>query len=241
MNLLELAKVFIVLCFLLYACRLDLKTRIIPNRVWKFMLITTIPITAYQIYEVAISNRTILFWALFGVVFIILLAYLLYRMNAYGGADAKALMCLAVIFPLYPELGDFPVINTGFGIFAFSVLANSVIFAPLLMFGLLFRNLIIEGLGGFLKTPLYYIAGYRIPVEKIHFHNLFEFVDKKGELRRVRRAVEPNEELISRLKKSKIEKVWVTPALPFIIFITFGYTIAILLGDVLFFVISLIL
>lgn len=241
MNWLELAKILIVLCFLIYACRLDLKTRIVPNKVWKFMLIATIPITAYQFYEVAVLNKAILFLALFGVIFIILLAYLLYRMNAYGGADAKALMCLAVIFPIYPELGEFPIVNTGFGVFAFSVLANSVIFAPLMMLGLMFRNLILEGMSGFLKTPLYYITGYRIPVEKIRFHNLFEFVDEKGSLKRVRKAVEPSEEMITRLKKSKIKKVWVTPALPFIIFITFGYLIAILLGDLLFFVISLLL
>ncbi|MEM4539927.1 MAG: A24 family peptidase C-terminal domain-containing protein [Archaeoglobaceae archaeon] len=241
MNWLEPTKIFIVLCFLLYACRLDLKARIVPNRVWKLMLVATIPITAYQIYEVAILNRTILFLALFGVIFIVLLAYLLYRMNAYGGADAKALMCLAVIFPLYPDFWGFPIINKGLGIFAFSVLSNSVIFAPIMMFGLLFRNLIMEGPRGFLKTPLYYIAGYRIPIEKIHFHNLFEFLDEKGNLKRVRRAVEPSEEMISRLKKYKIEKVWVTPALPFIIFITFGYAIAIVFGDILFFLLSMIL
>lgn len=205
------------------------------------MLIATIPITAYQLYDFAIINLRLLILAFFGILFVFLLAYLLYRMNAYGGADAKALMCLAVIFPFYPEFGTFPVLNNGFGIFSFSVLSNSVIFAPGLIIGLLFRNLIKEGFRNFLKNPLYFIAGYRIPVEKIRFHNLFEFIDDNGELRRVKRAIEPNDELISRLKKSQIEKVWVTPALPFIIFITFGYAIAFLIGDVLFLLISFIL
>ncbi|MDI9610840.1 MAG: A24 family peptidase C-terminal domain-containing protein [Archaeoglobales archaeon] len=241
MNFLELAKIIIVLCFLIYACKLDLKSRIIPNKVWKFMLIFTIPITAFQVYETALREQLLIIFAFIGAVFMISFSYVLYRMNAYGGADAKALMCLAVIFPFYPDLGAFPVINNGFGIFSFSVLANSVIFAPFLMFGLLFRNLSREGPRGFIKNPIYYIAGYKIPVEKIGFHNLFEFVDEKGELRKVRRAVEPNEEIIARLKKSGLQKVWATPALPFIIFITFGYITAVFLGDVLFLAISFIL
>jgi preflagellin peptidase FlaK len=241
MNFLELAKVFIVFFFLLYACRLDLKSRIVPNRVWKLMLAFAFPFTALQIYEVSISSRILLSFAFFGSAFVVLLSYFLYRINAYGGADAKALMCLAVLFPFYPDLGLFPIVNTGFGIFAFSVLANSVIFAPLLMLALLVRNLLVEGFLGFFRTPLYYIAGYRIPVEKIRFHNLFEFLDERGRLKRVRRAVEPSEEIISRLKESGLKSVWVTPALPFIIFITFGYSVALILGDVFFFLIALVL
>ncbi len=241
MNFLELAKVFIVFFFLLYACHLDLKSRIVPNRVWKLMLAFAFPFTALQIYEVSISSIILLPFAFFGSVFVFLLSYFLYRINAYGGADAKALMCLAVLFPFYPDLGLFPILNNGFGIFAFSVLANSVIFAPLLMLVLLFRNLLVEGFRGFFRTPLYYIAGYRIPVEKIRFHNLFEFLDERGRLRRVRRAVEPSEEIISRLKESGLKSIWVTPALPFIIFITFGYSVALFIGDVLFFLIGLVL
>lgn len=241
MNFLELAKIIIVFCFLIYACKLDLKSRIIPNKVWKFMLIFTIPITAFQVYETALREQLLIIFAFIGAVFMISFSYVLYRMNAYGGADAKALMCLAVLFPFYPDLEYIPILNTGFGIFSFSVLANSVIFAPGIMVLLLLTNLSREGFRGFIKNPLYYIAGYKIPVEKIGFHNLFEFVDEKGELKRVRRAIEPNEEIIARLKKSGLNKVWATPALPFIIFITFGYATGILLGDVLFFMISLIL
>ncbi|MDK2796356.1 MAG: archaeal preflagellin peptidase FlaK [Archaeoglobaceae archaeon] len=244
MNLLELAKVLIVLSFLLYACRLDLRSRIVPNRVWKFMLIFAIPFTAIQIlqsYEFLVAERILLLFMFFGTVFMLLLAYILYRLNFYGGADAKALMCLAVLFPIYPDFGSFPIINSGFGVFAFSVLANSVIFAPLIMLVLLFRNLAKEGFRGFLKNPLYYITGYRIPVDKIRFHNLFEFLDDDGELKRVKRAIEPNEELISRLKKHGVEKVWVTPALPFIVFITLGYVSALIFGDILFLAITLIL
>ncbi|MCS7131096.1 MAG: prepilin peptidase, partial [Archaeoglobaceae archaeon] len=75
MNWLELAKILIVFSFLLYACKLDLKSRLIPNRVWKFMLIATIPITAFQVYLVANISNALLLFASFGMIFMILLAY----------------------------------------------------------------------------------------------------------------------------------------------------------------------
>ncbi|MEM2801421.1 MAG: A24 family peptidase C-terminal domain-containing protein [Archaeoglobaceae archaeon] len=241
MNLLELIKVLLVLFFLLYACVLDIRSRIVPNRVWKFMLLVNLPITAFQILQTAVERPLSLFIAILGIAFVVVLSYLLYSLSLYGGADAKALMCIGIIFPLYPEIGFFPILNHGFGIFAFSVLANSVILAPFLVIGIFVRNLFKEGFKGFLRTPLYYLAGYRVPVEKIRFHNLFEFIDEKGVLRRVKKAVEPSEEMITRLRSAGLCRVWCTPALPFLIFITFGYLSAIFLGDLIFAFISALL
>ncbi|MEM1579286.1 MAG: A24 family peptidase C-terminal domain-containing protein [Archaeoglobaceae archaeon] len=241
MNLLELIKVLLVLFFLLYACVLDIRSRIVPNRVWKFMLLVNLPITAFQILQTAVERPLSLFIAILGIAFVVVLSYLLYSLSLYGGADAKALMCIGIIFPLYPEIGFFPILNHGFGIFAFSVLANSVILAPFLVIGIFVRNLFKEGFKGFLRTPLYYLAGYRVPVEKIRFHNLFEFIDEKGVLRRVKKAVEPSEEMITRLRSAGLCRVWCTPALPFLIFITFGYLSAIFLGDLIFAIISALL
>lgn len=231
LEILETCKVAFVSIFLIYACFLDIKDRIVPNRVWKAMLVATSPMVSYEIY-LSLEDVTSLLFAAIGVSFMIIFSYLLYAINAYGGADAKAIMSIALIFPFYPRVADFPVLNQGFGIFAFSVLANSVVFAPFIMLSLLFRNLLKEGFRGFLKNPLFYVAGYKIPVERIKFHNLFEFVDEKGELRRVRKAVESNEEILQKLKSKGIERVWVTPALPFIVFITTGFFIAVLFGDV---------
>ncbi|MCC6027294.1 MAG: prepilin peptidase [Archaeoglobus sp.] len=225
----EILKIFLVSIFLLYACHLDIKTRTVPNKVWKAMLALISPFLAYQVYHY-LNFPFLLISSFAGVIFMVFLSYLLYAMNAYGGADAKALMCLSIAFPFYPELSPF-LLNRGIGVFSFSVLANSVIFAPFIMVAILFRNLLTEGFKGFFKHPIYYVAGYRIPVEKIGFHNLFEFVDENGKLRRVRRAVESDREKILRLKKAGIEKVWVTPALPFIVFITFGFFVAIFFGD----------
>lgn len=241
MNWLELVKISSVFFFLLYACILDIRSRIVPNRVWKFMLLVNFPITAFQISQIIGERFFLLLFAVMGIIFVIIFSYFLYFLNLYGGADAKALMCLSVIFPFYPEIEFFPILNNGFGVFAFSVLTNSVIIAPFLVIGIFVRNIFKEGFKGFFKTPLYYLAGYRVSVEKIRFHNLFEFVDERGILRRVKKAVEPNEEIIARLRSAGVYKVWCTPALPFLIFITFGYLSAIFLGDLIFAILSNIL
>lgn len=226
-------KIVFVSIFLIYASFLDIKSRIVPNRLWKAMLIATSPLLGYEIYFAVVKDPSSLIPSVLGTTFMIVLAYAIYAINAYGGADAKALMCLAILFPFYPRIENFPILNKGFGIFAFSVLANSVIFAPFMMLFLLFRNLAKEGFGGFLRNPLFYLAGYRIPVERIRFHNLFEFIDDKGKLKRVRKAVECDEEKILRLKKAGIKEVWVSPALPFMVFITAGFFTAIFAGDIL--------
>lgn len=233
LEVLQVIKIALVSIFLIYACFLDIKSRVVPNRVWKAMLIAVSPLLAYEIYWTLLDNPFSLIPAGIGVSFMILLAYVIYAINAYGGADAKALMSLALLFPFYPKINSFPVFNDGFGVFAFSVLANSVIFAPLMMVFLLIRNIVREGFHGFLKNPLFYIAGYRIPVDKIKFHNLFEFLDENGKLKRVKKAVECDEKKIQLLKKAGINEVWVTPALPFMIFITLGFFIAIIFGDII--------
>ncbi len=238
MSAIDLLKFILVLGFLVYACKLDVESRIVPNRVWKYMLIITLPIVIFQIVTEPLPQ---LFYMLAGiqVLIVISLAYLLYYIGAYGGADAKAIMCLSIIFPFYPTFNGFPILNFGFGSFAFSTLANSVIAAPALLVGMFIRNLVVEGVGDLKGNLLYYLTGYKAKVDSLpKFHNLLEYVDEDGKLIRVKRAVEPNEELIERLRREKIETVWVTPALPFLVFITAGYVAAFFLGDLLYLFIS---
>ncbi|MCS7119260.1 MAG: A24 family peptidase C-terminal domain-containing protein [Archaeoglobaceae archaeon] len=240
LEILEIVKVSFVSIFLIYACSLDIKSRVVPNRVWKAMLISVSPILVLQLYHNITMDPLPLLFSVFGVLFMLILSYFIYTIGAYGGADAKALMCLSVIFPLYPSIDPFPILNHGFGIFSFSILANSVIFTPFMIFAILLRNIFKEGFEGFFKNPLYYFAGYRISVEKIKFHNLFEFIDENGELRRVKRAIESDDNKLLLLKKAGIKEIWVTPALPFMIFITIGYFGALIFGDILVEIISLI-
>jgi len=137
-------------------------------------------------------------------------------------------MCLAVAFPVYPVFLSFPLLGTGIGIFTFSTLANSVIAAPFIVVILLIKNLI----RGDLEFPQCLI-GYREKVENVKFHNLLEYVEGNRVVKRVR-GIEANRGELEKLKRKGVKEVWVSPALPFICFITSGFLISVFLGDLMY-------
>jgi len=234
-------KVLIAFLFLTYTCKLDLKERRVPNRIWKYMLSIFIPLDIVE-FLVLNYNLNLVLFSILQFLLIFGLAYFLYYIGAYGGADAKALMSLAVAFPIYPKILVFPILNSGFGVFSFSVLSNSVISAPLLLIYMFLRNLANEGFKNIKKDFFYYFIGVRVDVKNIpKFYNLLEYFEG-NEFKRVKRGVEPDLKMISKLKreaeKGNIDKVWATPALPFLIFITIGFLISVFLGDLLVWVLS---
>jgi len=236
-----LIKFFIGLFFLIWASKLDLEDRIVPNRIWKLFLMVILPFTVYEILAIPHSKLELIL-APIQLVIVSGLALAFYYLGFYGGADAKALIVLSATFPFYPEYAYFPILFKGLS-FSFSTLANSVIFAPFFTIYFFFRNLVKEGVKGFRKAPLYYFIGKRVNADQIpDHHSLLEFFDESGKFVRVRRAVEPDSEMLRTLKKRKergeIEKIWVTPQIPFIVFVTIGYAVSFFLGDMLSFLIT---
>ena len=136
----------------------------------------------------------------------------------------------------------FPILNEGLSIFTLSVLSNSLLVTPAIALSLFFRNVLRREKG----RIIYYFIGYKVDVDNIpKFHNLLEYINENGQLVRVIKAVEPNDEMLKRLEDAKskglIDKVWVTPALPFLVFITVGFIIAIILGDLIIEIIKILL
>lgn len=199
------------------------------------MLAVFIPIIVIE-YVLTQFN---LLMALIQFSIIFLLAYGLHYTGLWGGADAKALILIAVAFPVYPQMWFMPSLNQGFGILAFSTLSNAVIFSPAVVLYVFFKNLrqgLREG------RLLHYFTGYRVDADRIPpFHNLLEYINGE-KVKRVNRGIEPDDKMLADLKKAKnkgkVEKVWVTPGLPFLVFITTGFIISVLIGDILFEVIS---
>jgi len=124
-NVLFATKVLIAFLFLAYSARCDLKERRVPNGVWAYMLLIFIPL---DIVEFLLLNYglNLLIIAIGQFLIVTMFTYFLYSMEIWGGADAKAVMALAVAFPVYPKILIFPILNTN-NIFAITVLANSVI------------------------------------------------------------------------------------------------------------------
>jgi len=236
-DLFYLLKVILASPFLIYACKVDLEERRVKNKVWKYMLLLFIPVVITEFF--IINFNPVRAMLQFLVIFAI--SYSFYHLGMWGGADAKALMVLALIFPVHPQIWILPTLNRGFEILAFSTLSNSVIFSPAVVLFVFLKN-VKRGLKG--GKILYYFTGYKVDADKIpRFHNLLEYM-KDGKLERGRRGIEPNEKIISALiqakREGKIDGVWVTPGLPFLVFITAGFYISIILGDILFLMISLI-
>ncbi|CAM2894249.1 MULTISPECIES: A24 family peptidase [Halobacterium] len=69
----------------------------------------------------------------FSLLFVIPLAYGFWYIGGFGGADARAFMVLAVLFPTYPayEFAGYalPGVSTTLGVFSLTVLTNTVLFA----------------------------------------------------------------------------------------------------------------
>jgi len=230
-DLLYAIKVILAIPFLIYACKVDLKERKVPDRVWRYMLLIFLPVV---FVEYILTHFNLIF-AIVQFAFIYSLSYILFRLGMWGGADAKALMVLSASFPVFPEISALPLVNKGFGILAFSTLSNSVIFSPAVVIYVFLRNLK-SGLKN--GNPIYYFTGYQVDADKIpRFHNLLEFIEE-GKLVRVNKGKEPDEKMLMELRNTKIagkiDKVWVTPGLPFLVFITAGFLISVIIGDVLF-------
>jgi archaeal preflagellin peptidase FlaK len=266
--LLSAAQVAISLAFLLYASWKDFKTREVSNRVWLVYapIALALSLANLLLYD---SARLPFFGLCFGVTAII--AVLLFYTGGFGGADSKALMCIALALPFsigtivgpIGPLGDSPLAQN---IFPLTIFSNGVLFAAATGIYMLFFNVVWhakkgrkffegslekESIG---KKLLVAITGYRVPVERLkttwHIYPMEDAELNEGKLLKRSLLVVPRDEgrdeIVSHLSKAasegKIDKnVWATPGLPMLIFITAGLIAALLFGDIVWILISTVL
>jgi preflagellin peptidase FlaK len=269
-TILAAAKVTLSLAFLLYASWSDYKTREVSNRVWAFYA----PLALFlSITELLLEPEPLSKLPLFGLSFGVTAAFaiILFYTGAFGGADSKALMCIALALPFFPETLFTPIFASGISplaqnLFPLTIFSNAVLFAAASGIYMLLRNLIwristgkkifegtlgTESIG---KKILVIITGYKVSVaklkEKWHVYPM-EDVEEEGEAALKRKLVvvpkdEGRDEIVERLSKAvdagKIDAyVWATPGLPMLIFVTIGFIVALLFGDVVWLLVSFVL
>ena len=138
-----------------WAAYRDVRTRRVPGRTWYPLVALG---AALLVVEAAIAlgdpaTRTrFLVRAGLSLGFVVPLAYLFWRIAGFGGADAKAVMTLALLFPAAPRYlttarpqslgvpGSLPVVEAQTGVFAFTVLTNAVVAGAVYPFALVARN-----------------------------------------------------------------------------------------------------
>ncbi|NYT19272.1 MAG: peptidase A24 [Methanosarcinales archaeon] len=244
--MIELLKVLVCAPFLIYACYSDIKTRRVTNGLWPKMLGAGAIFMAYDAFRYGIPYIK---WTAISFILIFTFVYILFYMNAFGGADAKVLMVISIILPIYPAMELFgrqlPIYGVPpLNLFTFSVFGNSVILTIIVPIGLFLYNLTQPSLKDTLKKPHYMFVGYRSPVSKldkphIRLMESFEEVDNGVSKKFTTAGTKLDEDTISKMKKYAEnglidERVWVTPGLPFMIPITAGFIAAVIYGDLIF-------
>ena len=122
------ARTLLTLTFLTYASFSDYKTREVSNSLWILVAPPAFALTFVELflYEPA---QLLLYGLCFGLTTAI--AVILFYSGGFGGADAKALMCLAIAFPFYPENLFTPILGSNSPIsqifFPITVFSNSVL------------------------------------------------------------------------------------------------------------------
>lgn len=159
----------------------------------------------------------------------------------HGGADAKALMSLAILFPIYPQIEGLPLIGYPEQTienlqlvfpFAFLLLMNAailqVVSVPL---GLCFKNLARHDVG----FPEMFL-GYQMNINEIPKKFVWPMeVVRDNELVLLifpKRGGNVKEELLE-LRKRGIDRIWVTPKVPFIIPMLLGLIFSIVIGNLI--------
>lgn len=154
-----------------------------------------------------------------------------------GGADAKALMSLSILFPFYPVFGALPLVHgeTSAGEtllpFSFSILFNAAIIVALTPLVFLAKNLsrreFVSPLG---------LLGYKLDTAEIASKHvwLMESIEDGRLVTHARpRRHEDQKADIELLARSGYKRVWVTPKIPFIIPMFVSLILTTIVGNVL--------
>lgn len=153
-----------------------------------------------------------------------------------GGADAKAVIALAFLFPVYPDTGLIPFfVDVPDGqlprvaVPAFSVFFMSTVLTMLTVPFYAILNVIRKDA----ETPFMF-CGFRMDLEKAKDSYVWPLEDVLNGERTRSISGTDDPEAFDRLSSAGADRIWVTPIIPFLIPIAVSAAIVILLGNPLF-------
>ncbi|WIV66040.1 A24 family peptidase C-terminal domain-containing protein [Natrialbaceae archaeon AArc-T1-2] len=149
----------------------DVRIRRVPSAVWIPLGVLGAALLVWDGWTAwhaggVVWSREFLLPAAVSLGFVAPLAYLFWWIGGFGGADAKALLVLALLYPTYPVYVvagySFPLTATPVGSFAFTILTNAVVVALAIPVSLAIRNAAAGRVGPitFVGRP---IAAERLP------------------------------------------------------------------------------
>jgi preflagellin peptidase FlaK len=174
-------------------------------------------------------------WLVGIVVFVAVIYAFWYFGLIAGGADAKALMAIAVLLPFPLALGErVPLLQDQLP-GAFAVLGNSLVLFLAIPVALLVWNVA----HGDVRFPNLLLGYKRRARDITHGHAWpMELVDEKGarttKLFSSRMSPSEVDEAFARVQALGDERVWVTPKVPYMIPLLAGFVCAFVFGDLLY-------
>lgn len=117
-----------------YVAVVDIRTRRIPRIVWPPVIFVAMLLLLWEGWSMfATGGLEWQLWSIRAAISVGIVAplgYLFWRFGAFGLADAKALIAIAILFPTYPtvEVGDWllPLVVSDVGVFSLTILVNGV-------------------------------------------------------------------------------------------------------------------
>ncbi len=152
----------------------------------------------------------------------------------HGGADAKCLISLAALFPwyvmelpfqigpFYQALAEIPSIGYIFPIHLSVFFNGAVITGAILLIYLPIRNLI-KG-----EFTLRSFTTYKMDVDDLEGRHVWVLMENNGS----KEKKDPTEKVIRKLKRRGENRVLVTPKIPFILSLTAGFAIQMVVGNI---------
>ena len=165
-----------------------------------------------------------------------LLIVVMYMLDVIrGGADAKALLSLSILFPFYPALGSLPILHSDAPSaeiifpFSFVILITAAVLVVLLPLGFLAKNLASRDF----QFPLAFL-GYRMDSAEIarsHVWLMERIQDGRHVASTRTRRDEDLGKEIETLLKAGYKRIWVTPKIPFIVPMTASIILSAVIGN----------
>ena len=157
-----------------------------------------------------------------------------------GGADAKAMMALALLMPIYPDVSPYPILNLQPNVqqamrvfFPFSLVV--LVDAAILFLAVPLAYLVVNANRGDLELPQA-LFGTRAALDRLPPHVwLMERIDRRGEHVAVLFPAHRQDESedVARLKAAGADRVWVQPKVPFIVPLLAGFLLATFVGNLM--------
>ena len=208
---------------------------------------TKAKLTTFGKYALAVGSILVLayqygsdeyFQHLLAIPIIMLFVVIMYMLDIVrGGADAKALISLSILFPFYPAFGLLPLVHGETSAadtllpFSFSILFNAAVIVALTPLAYLARNLSRREF----VFP-FGLLGYKLDTTEIGNKHvwLMESITDGKLVTHVRPRRRENQKAdIELLASSGYKRVWVTPKIPFIVPMLVSLVLTTVVGNVL--------